>query len=238
MDNSFIKRATSVTSFNLTAKDFESTRYKKEIQYIFKLYFFPNFDLSRTSKSLDVLKFNSNVQRLKSENFDLFTKMHSYNLNGIGPGEVSLFFLIDDAYLGGGSSAGVDLFVGSKKYEVKAVDVMSTGYLTNFKLGGSFDLSDITSDLMALKSKVNGTGEGVNKASLDLIKRKYPQDFRYVEDKFIDRAYENYFRNHEIIFIQNTTRKIGDIVGVKKVRRQDIFIDRVTSGVIKPMIRL
>lgn len=238
MDQAFIKRATNVTTFNLTTRDFESTQYKKEIQHLFKLYYFPNFDLKNTTKNVDMAKLNANIQKLKQENFELFKKLHQYPLKGIGPGEVMLYFLIDDAQLGGGSSGGVDLIVGSKKYEVKAVDVASGGYAVNFKLGGTFDTSDIISGLMELKSRVGATGEGINKAALEQIKRKYPQELNILLNRFIDRSYDNYFKHHEVIFIQNTTRAIGNIVGVKQVRKQDISLERVTSGVIKPMVKL
>lgn len=238
MDRTFIKRATSVTSFNLVPQDFQSTRYKKELQFIFKMHFFPKFDLSDTTNNVNLIKLNANIQKLKTENFELFKKMHSYNLKGIGPGEVTLFFLINDAHLGGGASQGVDLVVGSKKYEVKAVDLSADNYAKNFKMGGSFDLSDVINGLMDLKKKVSAGGEGVNTAALDAIRKKYPTELDTLITTFRERAYEKYFKDHEIIFIQNSTRKIGNIVAIKKVKKEDIFLDRVTSGVIKPIIKL
>lgn len=238
MDHAFIKRATNITSFNLVTKDFETTKYKEEIQHIFKMHFFPNFDLADTVDSVNVQKLNSNIQKLKNENFELFKKMHSYNLKGIGPGEVTLFFLINNAHLGGGSSGGVDLVVGSKKYEVKAVDVSPPGYASNFKLGGTFDLSDVIAGLLDLKRRVGAGGEGVNKAALEAIRRKYPEELNVLLKKFVDRSYDNYFKDHEIIFIQNSTRNIGNILSVKKVKKEDISLDRVTSGVAKPLVRL
>jgi hypothetical protein len=237
MNADFIKRATAVTSFNLVTKDFESTTYKAEIQHIFQMFFFPGFNLSNTTKNVDIQKLNANIQKLKAEDFEKFKKMHAYNLKGVGPGEVTLYFLVNDAHLGGGSSAGVDLVVGPKKYEVKAVDVSSAGFAFNFKLGGTFDLSDVVAGLLELKKKVGVGGEGVNKAALDTIRKKYPKELKLLEEKFVDRAYENYFKNHEIIFIQNSTRKIGEIAAIKSVKKEDI-LERLTSGVIKPMVKL
>ncbi len=238
MDRNFIKRATNITSFNLTTKDFETTKYKEEIQHIFQLHFFPKFSLDNTTDNINMQKLNSNIQKLKNENYELFLKMHSYNLKGVGPGEVTLFFLVNNAVLGGGSSAGVDVLVGAKKYEVKAVDVSPAGYASNFKLGATFDLSDVVAGLTELKRRVGAGGEGVNKAALEAIKRKYPDELAALEKKFVDRSYDNYFKDHEIIFIQNSTRNIGNILNIKKVKKEDISLERVTSGVAKPLVRL
>ena len=109
MDKEFIKRALHVTSFNLSASDFESIKHKKEIQYIFNMHFFPKFDLDQTIDAVDMNKLNSIISKLKSEDAAMFAKMHNYNLKGVGPGEVTLYFLINSAHLGGGSSAGVDI---------------------------------------------------------------------------------------------------------------------------------
>ena len=40
----FLKRAQKVTSFNLRGSDFESLKYKAEIQYLFRTFFFPKFN--------------------------------------------------------------------------------------------------------------------------------------------------------------------------------------------------
>ena len=91
---------------------------------------------------------------------------------------------------------------------------------------------------MDLKRKAGAGGEGVNKAALEAIRKKFPKELALLEQKFVDRAYDNYFKNHEIIFIQNSTRKIGEVAAIKKVQKKDIFLERLTSGVIKPMVKL
>ena len=50
LDMNFLNRAQKVTSFNLKPTDFQSTKYKAEIQHLFGRSFFPNFDLSQTIK--------------------------------------------------------------------------------------------------------------------------------------------------------------------------------------------
>jgi hypothetical protein len=164
--------------------------------------------------------------------------MHNYNLKGVGPGEVTLYFLVNSAHLGGGSSAGVDVIASNGEFEVKAVDVTASGYATNFKLGGTFNLSDIVKDLLDLKKKVGASGEGVNKSALDAIRRKYPNELKRIEEDFAQRAYDNYFKNHQIIFIKNSTRDIGKVMAIKKVKKSDIMLDRLTSGVLKPNVKL
>ena len=101
MNKDFIKRALRVTSFNLNASDFQSTRFKQDIQYIFNMHFFPKFDISNTINDVDMNKINSMINMLKQEDSGMFAKMHNYNLKGVGPGEVTLYFLINSAYLGG-----------------------------------------------------------------------------------------------------------------------------------------
>jgi hypothetical protein len=238
MNKDFIKRALHVTSFNLISSDFRNTQFKKEIQHIFNMHFFPKFDLKNTINTIDMNKINRLIDMLRSEDPVMLSKMHNYNLKGVGPGEVTLYFLVDSAHLGGGSSAGVDVVANNGEFEVKAVEVTSNGYATNFKLGGTFNLSDIVKDLLDLKKKVGAGGEGVNKAALDAIRRKYPNELKRIEEDFAQRAYDNYFKNHQIIFIKNSGRDVGKVVAVKKVKKSDIMLDRLTSGVLKPNVKL
>lgn len=239
LDMDFIRRAEKVTAFNLTAKDFETLEYKREIQYLFNKNFFPNFDLSKTIKGVDMRKLNNLISSLRSNDMQNFVKMHKYPLKGVGPGEATMFFLVDDGHLGGGSSAGVDFVVGSKKYEIKAVDVSSDGFAYNFKLGGTFPISDIVRDLQDLQKRAGyGSGAEVNKGTIAKIRANFPAELKDIESRFVDRSYENYFKNHDIIFIRNTTNKIGDIVAVKKIKKEEIFLERITSGVAKPTVKI
>ena len=102
LNTEFLKRAQKVTSFNLQTKDFESLQYKAEIQHLFHMHFFPDFDLDNTIKGdikMDVA--NKLIKQLKSEDRTNFNKLHYYNLKGVGPGEATLYFLCDKAMLGG-----------------------------------------------------------------------------------------------------------------------------------------
>jgi len=243
-DASFIKRATKVTSFNLQARDFESLNYKREIQYLFKTYFFPNFDLSTTLRGFDANKFNGLVDDLKSENARALAALHKYPLKGVGPGEVLMYFLIDDAHLGGGSSAGVDLIVGTEQYEIKSVERHSSGYVYGFKLGGTVNISDVTQDIVALAKKYKDDLKltrptEIGKGALKKLSELAPREYNEIVGRYREAAYDGYFKLHPIIFMYNSTkRNIGKIIAVQDVQLNDIDIDAVTSGTIKPKVTL
>lgn len=241
MDKTFISRATKITSFNLTAADFTSLKYKKEIQHLFNLYFFPKFDINKTASSFNENTINSLISVLKSEDRSMFEKLHNYNLKGVGPGEVTLFFLIDNAQLGGGSSAGVDVRIGAKGYEVKAVKVSRDKIASDFKLGGTVPLTDIIDELYKLNTKLKLPGKKTEMSGsiMDSMREKAPSDFKAIETKFKEIAYQSYFKNHEVIFINNGSgQDLGNIEAVKKISKAEIFIERVTSGTVKPKVKL
>jgi hypothetical protein len=243
LDLEFLRKAERVTSFNISTKDFESLKHKKEIQHLINKHFFPKFDISKTINGVNKNTLNKLIDELKAEDSTMFSKLHSYALKGVGPGEAALFFLINDAQLGGGSSAGVDLVVGSNKYEIKAVQTTQDigGLIAyDFKLGGTVRLTDIMQDLAKLADfyKVSGSKTEINKSSIQKLKNGDVSsiDFSAIEDRYRKRAYE-YFKNHEVIFINNSkTKKQGRIEAIKKIKPQDIMIERVTSGTIKPMV--
>lgn len=238
MDKIFIQRAMKVTSFNFLAKDFESLDYKKEIQYLFSTHFFPKVDI-KFQDTVNAGKLNAEILKLKRASKANFEYLHKYNLKGIGPGEVVLYFLLNKGHLGGGASAGVDLVVGQKKYEIKAVDLSGNGkQVFNFKTGGTFNTSDLIARALKMKSDVNGSGEGVSKGVINKIKEQMPAEWKKLENDYKKRVYDNYFKSHEIIFMNNKTAKIGEIIAVKNVTMKDIEFERVTSGVIKPRINI
>jgi len=242
MDYEFIQRAQRVTSFNLNAKDFQSLEYKKEIQYLFTTNFFPRFDIeTKTMDGVNIQKLNSAINVLRSQDSTMLAKLHGYNLKGIGPGEATLFFLINNAYLGGGSSAGVDLIAGAEKYEVKAVKISTDKFISDFKVGGTVPLSDIITSLNKLREelKLGGTKTEMSGSIMMSMKEKAPEDFAAIQMEYAKVTYDNYFKNHEIIFINNASGpKLGTIEAIKQINKSDIFIERVTSGTIKPKLKM
>jgi len=239
MNKDFIKRALHVTSFNLAAADFENVKFKKEIQYIFNMHFFPKFDLKNTIEGVDINKMNSVINKLKQEDSAMFSKMHNYNLKGVGPGEVTLYFIVNSAHLGGGSSAGVDLVASNGKFEVKATKVGRDGYASDFKLGGTAPLSDIIImlDNIRVKHKLGGTRTEMSGAIMDQMKKLAPEEFATAQEKFAGVA-ADYFKGHKVIFINNSPSNLGRIEAIKEVKKADVIIERVTSGTIKPKVKL
>jgi hypothetical protein len=139
----FINNALKVSAFNISSTEFTKTEHKKEIQYLFNMHFFPKFDITKTIDVVDMGKLNTLITTLKTQDMTMFKKLYNYKPDGIGPGEVMLYFLINDARLGGRQSAGIDLIVNNKNYEVKAASISTDNMAYHIKLGATFSLDDI-----------------------------------------------------------------------------------------------
>lgn len=261
LDAAFLKRAQKVTSFNLRAADFESTQYKAEIQHLFRTHLFPDFDLSQTMVGPpNVAQLNKRIDILKRQNFGNYNKLHFYNLKGVGPGEATLYFLLDDAHLGGGGSAGVDLIVGSKQYEVKAsLYSASDRTVYGFKLGGTAALGKMVNELVRLKNELGlkSGGKGQNEVgpkNLEAIQKAYPNEYRKLENDYA-RTAGQYFGKTPVIFINNNasvkldpdepvekvrllSNAAGNVLAIKSVNTKDIKIQTVTQGTIKPRVKI
>lgn len=238
LDLEFLRRAEKVIAFNIYTKDFSTLKYKKEIQYLINKHFFPKFDLSQTIDYVDKNRLNNLINKLKTEDLMAFERLHNYNLKGIGPGEVTLFFLINNAVLTTDLSSGIDLIVGSKKYEVKAVQIYKESIAYDFRIGVNIFVSDIIDEISKLVNfeKMNSKNE-IRKTTIDAL-RETSADFREIEEKFADRAYK-YFKDHELILVNNSkSSRQGNIEAVKRIKKEEIMIERVTGGSIKPMIKL
>lgn len=242
LDMSFIRNAMKVTSFNLSAKDFESLRYKKEIQHLFHMNFFPKFDMNRTLDAVNPGKLSSAIKALRQSDSSKFENIYRYNIKGVGPGEVMIYFLCNNAHLGGGSSAGLDLVDKSGGYEIKAVDYSPQGYVNNFKVGGTFSMADIMRGVQKLKEAAGlGRGSEVNAGDLKKIEDRFPEELKRYYEQYADVTYRNYFRNHKIIFLSNKRGggyQLGDLIDIKKVEKKDIQFERITSGTIKPRVMM
>ena len=260
LDVNFLNRAQKVTSFNLKTSDFETLQYKAEIQHLFQRHFFPKFDLNLTMKGQpNIRKLNAAIDKLKKESFINYNRLHFYNLKGVGPGEATLYFLLDDAHLGGGGSAGVDLVCAGQKYEIKGSLVSRDGTLSGFKLGGTAPVGDIVSELIKYKKELNlkttGKGENeVNGSQMTAIQKAYPREYARLEAKY-QRVAARYFGNIPVIFVNNNssdkvdpedsaekTRQLssnaGNVVAIKKITAKDIRMQVATQGTLKPKIKI
>jgi len=241
LDKDFMRSAMKSTSFNLKAKDFESLKYKKEIQFLIQNHMFPAFKMINTVNAISPSKLKGAINALRqSDSNNNFDNLYKYNLKGVGPGEVMLYFLCNNAHLGGGSSAGLDLVDASGNYEIKSVSYSKQGYVSNFKVGGTFNLSPIIQGIAKLKEEAGlGKGSEINAGELAKIKIKFPKELKKFYADFAKLTYDNYFKNHDIIFMANLKGggyQIGDLIDVKRVQKKDIVLERITSGTIKPRI--
>jgi hypothetical protein len=261
LDVNFLNRAQKVTSFNLKGTDFQSLQYKAEIQHLFQRHFFPKFDLNLTMKGQPNLrKLNAAIDKLKKESFINYNRLHFYNLKGVGPAEATLFFLLDDAHLGGGGSAGVDLVCAGQKYEIKAsLFSAKDRTVSGFKLGGTAPVGDMVSELVKYKKELGlvtkGKGENeVNGTQMTAIQTAYPREYARLEAKY-QKVAGRYFGNVPVIFVNNNssdkidpedsaekTRQLssnaGNVLAIKKITARDIRMQVATQGTIKPKIKI
>jgi hypothetical protein len=244
MDMEFLKRAEIVQSFNLLPSDFTSLDHKAEIQYIIGKNFFPGFDLNNTipGDSFSVDELNKRIVALKQISKESFLRLHNYPLKGVGPGEATMYFLLDNARLGGGASAGTDLFVGNQGYEIKAVKLSQDGYYQDFKIGGTVDLSPLINNAkqIAAKLKIEVKGTEINKGLIAQIKgTKFKDEWIETVEKPYVEAAAKYFAGHPTMFIihRNPVVKHGEVAEIKNVTADDIILNNITSGTIKPAIR-
>lgn len=247
LNKDFIKRATKVTSFNLVSSDFTSTTYKHEIQTLYSQHMFPSFTPSQALNSITVEAYNKLVRQLKQDNREQYEKLHNLSLKGVGPGEAVIYLLTKTGHLGGGSSAGVDVVVGTSKYEVKAAKWKSKttkDSVADFKLGGGLvGMTQIESDIqdLAYKLKITPTkgAAEISGSKFAEMKKLAPVEYAAIEKRYQQLA-GKYFGSHETIFIQTESSQpdFGEILAIKRVKPEDILMERFTSKSIKPIVKI
>jgi hypothetical protein len=248
-DNAFIKRATRVTSFNVTAADFQSLKHKREIQFLYKQYMFGSFDPDEAlEKKLDKRLYNLLIKKLKADDKSQYANLHNLSLKGIGPSEAVFYLLTKDGRLGGGASAGLDLVMPQADYELKAVkwkSASSKDYVADFKLGGNIPgMTNLESDIQQKCyelgiTTVKGAPE-ISGAKFEELKQKDPDAFEEFRDRYQTLAYKHYFSKHEVVFVQNqpTQADFGEIIAIKNVKKNEIEMERYTSRSIKPLVKV
>jgi hypothetical protein len=198
-------------------------------------------------KTLNKTAYNKLVNILKADDKSQFENLHYFSFPGVGPGEATLYLLTQDGVLGGGSSAGTDLIVGNKKYEIKSVKWKSKAAkdtVYDFKLGGNIQgmtmlESKIQKRFYELKI-VSSPGMAEIKESLfKEFKEKHKKEYNLLEKQYQKLA-GSYFAGHDVIFIQNdkTSSDFGEILEIKKVKPEDILMERYTSRSIKPLVKI
>lgn len=256
LDKEFIAKAQRQFVFDIPSTAWTSTKYKKEIQYLLGTNIFPKFNLSKTIKGTprSAEQINKLIVELKSYGKEAFEKIYKYPTNsGYGPGEVILYFLLNDCTLGGGSSAGVDVNVGTKKYEVKSVlnpAMDNYSYVKGFKIGGTLNTATMVSDALAIKEaaikegaiKLNNEKSGVSSTQIKDLKnnKKYHKEWHDKVEVPFQKAAGAYLSSHPVIFMINTSpkEKIGEVVYFGNINPANVTVDVVTAGIIKPMVKI
>jgi hypothetical protein len=260
LDLEFINQKSVSNAFTLKAKDLEITTYKNEIRFLIARRYFPGLDVSGITmdKVGTAAAMNKALNTLYKLNPAGFTELLEREIAGLGPGEVILYFLLDNVQLGGGNSAGVDIIDNGTPYEVKAVNKTSDGKLVNFKLGGTVNISDVQSKILKLKAELlkfdpsiaEGEKTGVNNDHMkgfesdEFIEHcknmKIRDSFKDLNDYFQKIAYDGYFKNHPIIFMGSKSASRADkgrVYDIVQVTKKMVGIHKVTNGTIKPYVK-
>lgn len=239
MNKKYIKEAEKLTSFNIKSTDFTHLNYKKEIRHLVNKHWFPDMDCQGVYKqNITFSGINNSIKKLKKHNNESFNHLYSYNLKGTGPGEIMLYYLVDKATVGGGSSCGVDIEVDGNKYEIKAVNKIKNKkldgiFVNNFKLSGTINLNEIMKGIQDLTdiNKNEIAGSKINEI-------RHTSTFKDIENLYREEA-SYYFKHHDVIFLDNSkSENRGEIISLGKVNPENIFIERMTSGTVKPLIKI
>lgn len=258
LDLDYINKCSVSNAFKIDTKDLQSLTFKSEIRFLITRKYFPELQTSDIflPKITTAKELNKSLSTIASLNPGAILDLLQLNAgSGLGPGEALLYFLLDGVTIGGGSSAGVDVIDGGTKYELKAVKLRKNDMmLTDFKLGGTVDISGIQKGLMDLKKAMletlpnvkEGEKTGINNDHIEafqnskvkkVIKERGLTNYEDLEKEFQELAYNEYFKAHPIIFMGSKAAnksEFGRIFAIMDVQKKDIRIHQVTSSTIKP----
>lgn len=258
LDLDYINKCSVSNAFKIDTKDLQSLTFKSEIRFLITRKYFPELQTSDIflPKITTAKELNKSLSTIASLNPGAMLDLLQLNAgSGLGPGEALLYFLLDGVTIGGGSSAGVDVIDGGTKYELKAVKLRKNDMmLTDFKLGGTVDISGIQKRLMDLKKAMletlpnvkEGEKTGINNAHIKafqnskvkkVIKERGLTNYEDLEKEFQELAYNEYFKAHPIIFMGSkgaNKSEFGRIFAIMDVQKKDIRMHQVTSSTIKP----
>ena len=228
-DISRLESATTYMYFNLDRSLFQTTEYKQEIRELFETHWFlEEIPQLNVKCETDIFLLNSSILYIK-DNKNLFSRLFHYPLKRTGNAEVMLYLFLENSFLSNSGTSGNDIIINDVEYEIKNCVVSKKyksqePYYSNFKLGHSFCTRNIINN-------VENYFAMIPKGSEIAEARKDPE-FLKIEEDYRDIVYQEYFSKHRMIFID----KSGEIQFVGLVDRENIFIDTITEGVIKPMI--
>lgn len=227
--NNLTENALNYMYFNIDRKYFEIIESKNKIKSLFESYWFKEEIAQIEIKTHnDFYKLNDYIEQIKKDK-ELFKRLFNYPLKRTGNAEVMLYLFIKNSYLSTSSTAGSDIIINDEYFEIKNCIISKKYkskelYYSNFKLGNSFCVR-------ALINEIENYFKFIPKGS-EISEARNCKFFLEIEERYRDIVYNNYFSKHNIIFID----KEGFIKFVGKINKEDIFIDTITEGTIKPMI--
>ena len=216
--------------FNLDRKLFQSTEFKDEIKELFeKHWFFEKIEQLRVNNEEDIFLLNSVILYIKNHNKNLFSRLFHYPLKRTGNAEVMLFLLLKNSFLSNSGTSGNDITINNIEYEIKNCIVSKKYksdvlYFSNFKLGNAFCVRNIINNIENYFNEIPKGSE--------IAEARKDSEFLRIEEEYRTVVYNEYFNKHNLLFID----KNGIIQFVGRVLKENIFIDTITEGTIKPMI--
>ena len=243
LDRAFIRKALpKIKTLQLTVADFKSLDKKAEIQFLFSAFYFKKkFDWKKltikTLSSKNVEEVNKLIKELKASSN--FNAIYNYTFQGIGPGEVMLYYLINNATLKGTGGSG-DLRIGNKKIEAKAAGINWTKNTARLFGLGSKALADADKKRIEnrldrlLKKNRMGKYEGNDNISPSIItklREKDPRGMKSLDKDYAKVVVKNYFSKHDMLFFDNEPKssRRGEIAFVGKIKQQNIEIHQKSS---------
>lgn len=226
-----LEQATKYMYFNLDRKLFESLEYKSSIKELFENHWFnEKIHQIKINKPSDIFKLNEYVLYIKN-NKNLFNRLFHYPLKRSGNAEVMLYLFLENSYLSSSGTAGNDIIINAEHFEIKNVLISKKYksehlYYSNFKLGNSFCIRKIINNIENYFGKIPKGSE--------MAEHRNNEKFLEIEQEYREIVYTEYFLKHNVIFIdkEGITHYIGS------VKKENIFIDTITEGTIKPMIKI
>lgn len=231
-------------SISLTSKDLTTNESKADIRNMISTICFGmtttklKNDFNLFCDSVEIDNLNNSISILKEIDSEGFDTLYSFVIPGVGPGELLMYYLVDDVVLGGGSSAGVDVISSTGNFEVKAVaqrlkNKIFGECLVDFKLGGGVPLDEIITSLKQL------SGISTTEISMETI-NPFRNDGAFIEiENEYKRLTAEYFSNHNVVFFNHSKnmKLRGSLIRIGAVKEENVFIERVTSGTVKPLLK-
>lgn len=247
-EDEFIRRVTRVTSLNVQENDFASLTYKNSLRQLYMQHIIPELKQVFT-KNTDgtyngintITKENINEKITILKKSQNFINLFQTKVGGLGPGEIMLYLLVNNATLSGAGKS-YDISFGSNHFEVKSAMLSSNKKLYEFTTGGTLEV--VSSTIVAMRDlarslNINVTGNQIGVNQLNEIRKKAPDDYNKIESAY-KKGVVKYFENHNTIFLgsqKESREKMGTVLSLKKIQTDDIFIYAITNGGIKPYIQ-